>query len=126
MTDIHKKPNVRVENTYHWPADGESRPWTEFWITTLTSPVGQTQAAGLLFSLDDGETWRHQDMQASCVLGEHDVWHANLGILPAGTRVRYAVEAIDAQGKSVWDNHGGKDYRTVIGSPRDAFTPSGA
>jgi hypothetical protein len=63
-------------------------------------------------------------MQASCVLGEHDVWHASLGILPAGTRVRYAVEAIDAQGRSVWDNHGGRDYRTVIGSPRDACVRS--
>jgi hypothetical protein len=122
MTETNEKKTVQVENTYHWPADGESRPWTEFWITTLTTPVGQTQGAGLLFSLDDGETWKHQDMQLSCVLGENDVWHVSLGMLPAGTRIRYAVEAIDAQGTSIWDNRGGQDYRTVIGSHLDQKT----
>ena len=111
---------LTVENTYHWPPDGESRPWTEFWVTTFSAPVGAARGAGILFSVNDGADWTHKPMDRSCVLGEQDVWHVNLGTFPAGTRIRYAVEVVDAQGNSVWDNRQNKDHHTRIGSPRDA------
>jgi len=110
---------IRLENTYHWPANGESRPWTEFWVTTLLSPVGEIQGATILFSLDDGGTWEHRAMEKSCILGDREVWHVSLGTFPAHTRIRYAVEGVDRQGRSVWDNNQGKDYFSVIGSAKD-------
>ena len=120
--------SVSIENTYHWPADGESRPWTEFWVTTFTTPVGAVNGANILFTTDpNGETpWRHQPMEKNCVLGEQDVWHVNLGTFPAGTRIRYAVEAIDASGASVWDNCHNKDHHARIGSARDLAPHSNA
>lgn len=119
----NKPPPPRVENTYHWPADGESRPWTEFWVTTFSEPVGTAVSASLLYSVNHGTDWSHQPMEKSCVLGERDVWHANLGTFPAGTRLRYAVEVVGPDGGSRWDNCNGKDHHAVIGSPRDAVTP---
>jgi len=110
---------LRVENTYHWPPNGESRPWTEFWVTTFSEPVGAAASAAILFSLNDGEDWTHRKLSHACVLGERDVWHVNLGSLPAGTRIRYAVEVVDKQGNSVWDNAFNKDYHARIGSAKD-------
>ena len=115
----NKTDLMRVENTYHWPADGESRPWTEFWVTTFSSPVGNARGASILFSINGGQDWHHRPMQKACVLGEDDVWHVNLGTFPAGTRIRYAVEVVDNAGHSVWDNRHNKDYHAVIGAARD-------
>jgi len=110
-----------VENTYHWPADGESRPWTEFWVTTFSRPVGRVVSASILLSTDQGQSWEHHTMEKSCILGDQEVWHVNLGCFPAGTRLRYAVEGVDATGQSVWDNACGKDHHALIGSPRDGL-----
>jgi hypothetical protein len=112
-------PPFHLENTYHWPADGESRPWTEFWITTFSRPVGVVKKASTLFSLDQGNPWQHLPMEKSCVLGDQEVWHVNLGTFPANTRIRYAVEGICQQGRSIWDNCRGKDHFARIGSARD-------
>ncbi len=110
---------LNVENTYHWPADGESRPWTEFWVTSMMQPVGEVQSASILYSLDGGTTWTHRAMERNCILGDQEVWHVNLGTHPAGTRIRYAVEGVDQKGESVWDNAMGKDHYACIGSQKD-------
>lgn len=114
---------IHLENTYHWPENGESRPWTEFWITTFSRPVGVVHHASVLYSLDQGNQWRHQAMQKSCILGDREVWHVNLGNFPANTRIRYAVEGVDQQGASIWDNNNGKDFQAVIGSTNDLRVP---
>lgn len=113
------KEALQLECTYHWPADGESRPWTEFWVTTQLGPVGRIRGGSILYSLDDGRSWHHRPMEKACLLGDREVWHVNLGIFPAGTRIRYAVEGVDRNGESHWDNHHGKDYRALIGSTID-------
>ncbi len=110
---------LRLENTYHWPPNGESRPWTEFWVTTFSEPVGAAAAASILYSVNDGQDWTHRRMTPSCILGERDVWHANLGTFPAGTRICYAVEMVDHHGNSVWDNNFNKDHHALIGSAKD-------
>lgn len=115
----HHSSSFKLENTYHWPADGESRPWTEFWVTTFTRPVGAARRVNVLFSADRGESWAHREMERACVLGDQDVWHVNLGTFPAGARLRYAVEGVDPRGRSFWDNAGGKDHHAVIGSAKD-------
>ncbi len=115
----HKPPTFWIENTYHWPANGESRPWTEFWITTFSRPVGAVRNASVLFSLNQGTHWQHLPMDKSCILGDQEVWHVNLGTFPANTRVHYAVEGINSQGSSLWDNNHSKDYHAIIGSTHD-------
>ena len=110
---------IHFENTYPWPENGESRPWTEFWVTSLLGPVGAVRQVSVLYSLDGGRNWSHRKMERSCILGDNEVWHVNLGTLPAGTRIRYAVEGMDLQGRSFWDNNQGKDYFSVIGSAKD-------
>jgi len=121
------KTRLEIQNTYHWPADGESRPWTEFWVTTFTTPVGAASAANILFTTEsEGETpWQHLPMEKNCVLGEQDVWHVNLGTFPAGTRIRYAVEAIGPDGDSVWDNCHNKDHHARIGTAKDLVNQTG-
>ena len=119
MTDSKTREILRIENTYHWPADGESRSWTEFWVTTFSSPVGQAREAGILFSTDKGQRWTHRPMEHACVLGEQDVWHVNLGTFPSSTGILYAVEVIDIDGASHWDNNHEKNHSAVIGSASD-------
>ena len=110
---------LHLDYTCHWPANGESRPWTEFWVTTQIAPVGRVRGASILYSLDDGRSWRHRSMEKSCILGDREVWHVNLGTFPAHTRIRYAVEGVDLHGHSQWDNNHGKDYNALIGSSVD-------
>ncbi len=121
MTEPASPPEepLRIENTYHWPADGESRSWTEFWITTFTGPVGKAEGAFVRVCREDGGEWERHAMEHACVLGEQDVWHVNLGVFPAGTRLRYAIEAVHGRGVLVWDNNGGRDHRAVIGTSAD-------
>lgn len=119
MKKLFSTANFPLENTYHWPADGESRPWTEFWVTTFSLPVGHIKTVNILYSTDNGQHWKHQAMEKSCVLGDRDVWHIGLGCFPAGTHLRYAVEAVDADGTSFWDNCFGKDHHARIGSCKD-------
>lgn len=108
-----------LENTYHWPADGESRPWTEFWVTTFTRPVGELKIVSIHYSVDNGKNWQQKAMEKSCVLGDQDVWHLCLGCFAANTHIRYALEAINAAGISFWDNSYGKNHHALIGSSID-------
>jgi hypothetical protein len=117
-------PVLQIDQTYHWPANGEIRPWTELWVTTLLSPVGRIRSASILFSVDNGEQWQHRPMQFSCILGDREAWHVALGLYPAGTTLRYAVEGIDLNGQSVWDNNLGRDYTAHVGSARDLSEPT--
>lgn len=119
MSNHSPEKEFPLENTYHWPADGESRPWTEFWVTTFSRPVGRIQSTSILYSVDDGANWTHCPMEKSCVLGDQEVWHIGLGCFPAGTRIRYAVEGVEADGRSYWDNCFGKDHHAIIGAPQD-------
>lgn len=112
-------PPLEIESTYHWPVNGESRPWTEFWVTTLSKPVGTAVRAAMLLCVNDAPEWRHLEMSHACILGEADVWHINLGTFPAGTRIRYAVEVVSASGESVWDNCGHRDFHACIGTAQD-------
>lgn len=110
----------RIENTYQWPADGECRPWTEFWVTTFNRPVGVAEEVYIHYSSDDGLTWVRKNMQKSCVSGEQEVWHINLDTFPANTRIQYAAGGTNAKGETVWDNRLGLNYHTVIGTNKDA------
>jgi phospholipase C len=55
-----------LENTYHWPADGESRPWTEFWVTTFSRPVGRVKSASILNSIHQGQHWEQRRCSQCC------------------------------------------------------------
>ncbi|MDF3128170.1 hypothetical protein P0Y35_03065 [Kiritimatiellaeota bacterium B1221] len=119
MTKELAEKNFPLQNTYHWPANGESRPWTEFWVTTFSHEVGGLKQVNILYSVDDGQNWIHRPMEKSCVLGDQDVWHIGLDTFPAGTCIRYAVEGIDHEGNTFWDNNFGKDHHARIGSAKD-------
>jgi hypothetical protein len=115
--------SFEIGNTYHWPEDGESRPWTEFWVTTFTKPVGIVAEVEIHFSTDNGVSWSQEPMNKTCVSGEQDVWHAHIGTFPADTIILYAVKGTDQNGESRWDNHHGQNYRSVIGTDQDRSTP---
>ena len=119
LMPFEKTESLMIENTYHWPPDGESRPWTEFWVTTFTRPVGGVKRVTLRYSVNPRDSWSRMEMEPSCVSGERDVWHVNLGTFPAKTRIQYAIEAVTEQDEQVWDNNGGRNHTARIGNHQD-------
>jgi hypothetical protein len=46
--------------------------------------------------------------------GNNDWWNCSMGKFPSGATVRYAVMVKDANGKAIWNNNGGQDYRATV------------
>ncbi len=93
-------------------------------ISIETWPIGGAREANLVFSLDGGQTWQTAAMTHTGTRGNNDIWSVSLGMLPAGTVVRYAVEIRDERGESRWDNNAGQDHIFTVRDPDQVdFSP---
>lgn len=119
MNPPDPSPDFHIENTYHWPPDGESRPWTEFWVTTFSRPVGATKEVRLYVSTDGKKTWTITDMNPSCIVGDQEVWQAPLGSFPAGTVIHYAVEGKSKTDGTCREPEFDQHIQAVIGTEQD-------
>ncbi|MET0401448.1 MAG: hypothetical protein ABW123_03555 [Cystobacter sp.] len=100
-----------IGNSYIYPANGSITSSSDVWINTETHPLNSAAGARVLYSLDEGANWLTVPMTKNGVNGNNDQWHVNLGRLPCGSRIRYAIEATHP---SKWDNNEGSDYAASV------------
>ena len=86
-------------------------------ISIETWPIGGATGANLVHSEDDGTNWHTTAMHKTGTRGANDIWSVSLGTFPMGTWIQYAVEVLDDQSHSQWDNNGGQDHKFKILDP---------
>jgi hypothetical protein len=99
-----------IGKTWAFPFEGEWDAGEDLWINTETSPRENATKVRVVYTADGGVTWKSSDLELETSSGSNDTWHVNLGVFPAGTTVRFALEATGGDGKTIWDNNGGKDF----------------
>jgi hypothetical protein len=102
-----------IGNTYTWPGSGQVVSTNDLWINTETWPNGAGVTTRIVYTTN-GTTWAQADLRKAGTNGNNDWWHLNMGKLPAGTTVRFAMSVEDANGKLVWDKNGGRDYTVTV------------
>ncbi len=96
-------------NTLQWPANGALDAGEDLYIDIESWPAGNALYANVHFYA--GSIWLTEPMTRDDALwGNNDHWWANLGPFATGMTVQYAVEVIDGDGRSYWDNNGGGDF----------------
>lgn len=105
---------VWAGNSYCWPPSGQVTSQTDFWVNIESWPKGAATFARLVFTTDGGATWFESNMDFGGAVGNNDWWHVNLGKFNSRTTIRYAIEIRDGNGKSIWDNNNGVDYRATV------------
>ncbi len=83
---------------------------TCFRVNAESWPPGAAMDAQIVYSLDQGETWRKSSMCYAGRQGNNDGWQALMGPLPAKDQLRYFVQAKNPWGILRWDDNQGKDY----------------
>lgn len=103
-----------VGNTTTWPAEGEVTGSTDLWVDFETYPQGAAASGNIVYTADGGASWLKKAIGKNGTKENNDKWNCNLGRFAPGTTVRFAVEAIDANGVSKWDNNSSKDYTRTV------------
>jgi hypothetical protein len=101
-------------NVYHWPPSGQITSQTDFWVNIETWPRGAANYTRIVYSTNGGATWNSRDLEWGGQIGNNDWWHLNLGKFPSRTTIRYAIEARDCYGRSIWANNNGADYYATV------------
>ena len=109
-----KAPSVQwAGNVWNWPLNGQIKPTDDFWVNIETWPKGSANYARVVFSTD-GVNWFSSDMTIGGQIGNNDWWHVNLGKFASRKTIQYAIEVRDANGKSIWANNNGANYRATV------------
>jgi len=113
-TSVNTAPAVQwIGATYHWPPDGEIDSWDDLWINTETWPAGAATFVRLIYNINGGD-WQSGELSDNGSANDNDAWNINLGAQAAGATVRYALEAGDGNGDSLWDNNGSQNYSASV------------
>ena len=100
-------------NVYNWPANGSITAANDIWVNGETWPKGAATELLFVYSTD-GVNWLGRFMTKAGAAGNNDWWNVNVGKFPAGTTVRYAIRAKDANGKEIWANNNGANFTATV------------
>ncbi len=107
---------VWIRSTYSYPAATEVTADTPLFINAEAGPSGAVTRATLGYSADGGTNWIRTNMAAnaewSSVGGQW--FNSALGLFPAGTVLKYYVEATDGVTTN-WDNNRNQNYTITVG-----------
>ncbi len=106
-----------VGNTVTFPAGSASNAITaadDLWIDIEAYPRDTASGGKVVFTTNNGTTWSETPLAKSRVLGNNDLFNANLGKFPGGTALEFAVQVLDTNGVARWDNNGGSNYSRNI------------
>ena len=107
-------PSVQwAGNVWNWPLNGQIKSTDDFWVNIESWPRGTVTYARVVFSTD-GVNWFSSDMSLAGQIGNNDWWHVNLGKFASRKTIQYAIEVRDANGKSIWANNNGANYRATV------------
>ncbi|HOW97713.1 MAG TPA: alpha-amylase family glycosyl hydrolase [Kiritimatiellia bacterium] len=79
-------------------------------------PQGRAAGANIVYS-SNGQNWYGMSMTWIGTSLNNDLWEANLGFFPKGISVQFAIEIVDDQGFTLWDNNGSQNYSVAIRDP---------
>ena len=103
-----------VGNTVTFPAPGNITASSDLWIDVEAFPKDTASGGKVVYTTDNGVTWKEAQLAKARVIGNNDLLHVNLGKFPGGTTLKFAVQVIDANGVSRWDNNNGADFSRNI------------
>ena len=103
-----------VGNTSTYPAEGSITASSDLYVDFETWPQNAATGGNIWYTADGGATWLKKAIGKNGTKGNNDKWNCNLGRFTPGTTVRFAVEAVDVNGVSKWDNNGSKDYTRAV------------
>lgn len=84
-------------------------------ITIDSQPKAAAKAANLVYSSDGGNTWQAVSMTNDNPDPAKDTWsYTFTSGFAAGTTLKYAIELIDTNNISVWNNNNNQDYTSNI------------
>ncbi len=101
---------------YNWPEGGSVFSLDELIIRIESYPIGRATGATIVYSTT-GNNWLTQPMTFIGSTNNNDVWEVNLGAFPHGINLQYAIEIVDDEGISHWDNNGTVNYHLPIKDP---------
>ena len=111
---VNAPPSVQwAGNVWNWPLNGQIKSTDDFWVNVETWPRGTVTYARVVYSTD-GVNWSSGDMTNAGQIGNNDWWHVNLGKFASRKTIQYAIEVRDANGKSIWANNNGANYRATV------------
>ncbi|NCA81657.1 MAG: hypothetical protein EOM72_02790 [Opitutae bacterium] len=116
-----------IRGTKNYPLDGAATFATELYVDAEVGPAGSVSGVAVVVSAD-GSTWETNAMTVNADWGSTGgAWYnANLGAHPAGTVVRYFIEATDGE-ETIASNNGGLYFQVTIRGAGLAITnPPGA
>lgn len=108
--------------TYHWPTPGNITATSDLWINLESYPQGAGIGGELLYSTDNGTTWRNAKLNPAGTKSQNDLWNANLGTFPAGSIIRFVSKLVDTTNTPHWDNNGGVDFQALVNGPLSSLT----
>lgn len=110
-------PQMSLKGTHNIPAGGAVNQTTPIFIHTEAGPTGLVAAVRLGFSANNGVTWQVVAMTPTNFTSQGGTWFSTrLGQYPAGTVIKYYIEAEDTAGKKIWDSNNGQDYTITVGA----------
>ncbi len=106
---------VWIRSTYNYPPGGDVTADTPIFVNTETGPSGAVTRVTLGYSTDNGANWSFTNMSAnaewSSIGGQ---WFSlALGLFPAGTTLKYCIEATDGVTTN-WDNNRNLNYTVTV------------
>lgn len=104
---------------FEFPSGGSVYSTDELLIHAESYPTGRAVSASIVYSTS-GVNWTNKPMTKIGQQGNNDLWEVNLGAFPPGIQVQYAIEFVDDQGVSRWDNNSTVNFQVAI---RDPNTP---
>lgn len=105
-----------VLSGYNWPAGGSVYVGDEVVVNFETYPTGAAQQVTIVYSIN-GLQWTNRPMAKTGSSGNNDLWTVNLGTFPLGVQLQYAIEAVDGNTNSLWDNNSSANFTIPIKDP---------
>ncbi len=106
-------PLAWIGNAFNWPFNGQIKSNTDFWVNIQSDPAHAGVSASVVYSTD-GITWKSAALSQNGTAGNSDLWHADLGQFPSRTIIQYAISIMDGNGRTMWANNNGVNYRAGV------------
>ncbi|MFM8364621.1 MAG: chitobiase/beta-hexosaminidase C-terminal domain-containing protein, partial [Verrucomicrobiota bacterium] len=103
-----------VGNTVTFPNQGNITASTDLWVDVEAFPKDQAAGGKIVYTTDNGSTWKETPLTKARVVGNNDLLNANLGKFSGGTTLKFAVQVLDTNGVARWDNNNGLDFTRNI------------
>ena len=106
---------VWIRSTYNYPAQGDVTADTPIFVNTEAGPSGAVTRVTLGYTVDGGTNWTRTNLTVNTNWGSlgGQWYNMALGLFPAGTTIKYYLEATDGVTTN-WDNNRSQNYTVTV------------